>query len=145
MSDSSYRLSATDRAGNLVEVRLVPQPGFGFDAGGWFDVSADGMKTYRGGRPGFPDDVVSQAALLSGVSRAYIMESLATVSNAYREQHEERVAAAHRRAWSGPDKVERQILRAFGVSAQQIGSAPRSVFSPGYRQRQRNRVKRRRR
>lgn len=57
----------------------------------------------------------------------------------------ERRAAAHRRAWSGPDQVERQILRAFGVSAGQIGTAPRSAFSSAFRQRQRNRVKRRRR
>lgn len=44
---STYRLSATDKAGNPVEVRLVPLPGFGFDAAGWYDVSADGVKTYR--------------------------------------------------------------------------------------------------
>ena len=57
----------------------------------------------------------------------------------------ERRAAAHRRAWSGPGKMERQILRAYKVSARQIGAAPRSAFSSAYRQRQRNRAKRRRR
>lgn len=48
--------------------------------------------------------------------------------------------------WSGrPDGVTRQILRAFGVTAQQIGLVQRSAFSPEYRRRQRARVKRRRR
>jgi len=47
VNDVSYRLSTTDPAGNPVEVRLVPLPGFGFDAGGWYDLGADGMKTYR--------------------------------------------------------------------------------------------------
>ena len=91
-----------------------------------------------------PEGLVDQAALISGMSRAYVAEALGAVVRAFRE-HDERVAAAHRRAWSGPNRLERQILRAYKLSAQQIGTAPRSAFSPAYRQRQRNRVKRRRR
>lgn len=64
----------------------------------------------------------------------------------------ERRAAAEQRAqetrlyWSGrPDAVTRQILRAYGLRAADIGLVQRSAFSPEYRRRQRARVKRRRR
>ena len=95
MNDVSYRLSATDPAGNPVEIRLVPLPGFGFDAGGWYDLGTDGAKTYR-----------------------------------------------------SPARVEGTLEgRLFPWAAGLLcpGLAPRSAFSSAYRQRQRNRVKRRRR
>lgn len=58
----------------------------------------------------------------------------------------ERRAQETRLYWSGrPDEVTRHILRAFGVTARQIGLVQRSAFSPEYRRRQRARVKRRRR
>lgn len=56
----------------------------------------------------------------------------------------EREAEETRRAWSGPDRLQRQILRAFRVAAADIGLVPRSVFSSEYRRRQRARVKRKR-
>ncbi|WP_035796408.1 hypothetical protein [Kitasatospora mediocidica] len=64
----------------------------------------------------------------------------------------ERLAAAEERAretrlyWSGrPDPITRQILRAYGLRAADVGLVQRSAFSSGYRRRQRARVKRRRR
>ena len=63
-----------------------------------------------------------------------------------RREAAERFARETRLYWSGrPDPVQRQILRAFRVSAKDIGLVQRSAFSPGYRRRQRARVKRRRR
>jgi hypothetical protein len=56
----------------------------------------------------------------------------------------ERLAEDHRRYWSGPTIPERKICRAFAVTPQQIGVAPRSVFDGRYRTRQRNRRRRRR-
>lgn len=53
-------------------------------------------------------------------------------------------AARHRRAWSGPDRLERLLLRAFRVTARDIGLVRRSVLDEGYRRRQRARVKRKR-
>jgi hypothetical protein len=50
-----------------------------------------------------------------------------------------------RRYWSGPSKIERQILKTYQVTARQIGLDPKSVFTPEFRRRQRARVKRRRR
>lgn len=58
----------------------------------------------------------------------------------------ERFARETRLYWSGrPDPMVRQILRAFNVSAKDIGLVQRSAFSSGYRRRQRARVKRGRR
>lgn len=63
-----------------------------------------------------------------------------------RRAAEEQRARETRLYWSGrPDEVTRQILRAYGVTAGQIGLVQRSAFSPEYRRRQRARVKRRRR
>ena len=60
-------------------------------------------------------------------------------------QAREQQAEETRRAWSGPDRLQRRILRAYGVTAGQVGLVSRSVFSSEYRRRQRARVKRRRR
>ena len=53
-------------------------------------------------------------------------------------------AESTRRYWSGPSIAERKMLRAFAVTAQQIGVAPRSAFDGRHQQRQRNRRRRRR-
>lgn len=71
-----------------------------------------------------------------------LREQMRTV---YVRQWDERRPLEHRRAWSGPDKFDRQILRMYRVSAADIGLVPRSVFSSEYRRRQRARVKRGRR
>lgn len=54
-------------------------------------------------------------------------------------------AASNGRYWSGPDKMDRRLLRAYGLSAAELGLVRRSAFSPEYRRRQRARVRRRRR
>lgn len=63
-----------------------------------------------------------------------------------RREAADRFARETRLYWSGrPDPMTQQILRAFNVSAKDIGLVQRSAFSPEYRRRQRARVKRRRR
>ena len=54
-------------------------------------------------------------------------------------------AASNSRYWSGPDKVDRRLLRSYGLSAVELGLVAKSVFSSEYRRRQRARVMRRRR
>jgi hypothetical protein len=82
----------------------------------------------------FVDLVAEHVQTMREQLRAVAMERLA-----------ERWAAEQRRYWSGPDRVQRRVLRAFRVSAADIDLAPRSAFSSEYRRRQRARVKRRRR
>lgn len=94
MSDFSYRLSATDRNGDPVDIQITLLPGFGFDAGGWYDLGADGTKTYRSS--------TRVAGTLEGRLFPWAVDLLCP----------------------GPK---------------------RSAFSSAYRQRQRNRAKRRRR
>lgn len=58
------------------------------------------------------------------------------------EEAARQYAEATRRYWSGPSKLDRQILRAYRMTAAQLGLTPRSAFSGSYRQRQRNRRRR---
>jgi hypothetical protein len=59
------------------------------------------------------------------------------------EPHDERWFTQTRRYWSGPDKFDRKILRAYRVKAAHIGLAPRSVLDDRYRRKQRARRRRR--
>jgi lambda repressor-like predicted transcriptional regulator len=54
-------------------------------------------------------------------------------------------AGATRRYWSGPSRLEQRILRAYVLTAQDLGMVPCTVLDERYRRRQRARVKRRRR
>lgn len=54
----------------------------------------------------------------------------------------EKRATANRRYWSGPDKLDRQILRAYRVKFRHLGLAPRSVLDGRYRLKQRARRRR---
>lgn len=59
------------------------------------------------------------------------------------EEDAEKRATANHRYWSGPDKFDRKILRAYRVKFRHIGLAPRSVLDDRYRRKQINRRKRR--
>ena len=62
-----------------------------------------------------------------------------------RQQALEAWAQETRLLWSGPDRLQRQILRTYRLKPRHIGVVPRSVFTSEYRRRQRARVQRRRR
>ena len=98
------------------------------------DVGPDGMFAGLADGIGFVDLLAEHERLLRDQMRA---ESV--------RQWNDLWGVETRQRWSGPDKLQRQILRAFRVTPDAIGLASRSVFSSEYRRRQRARVKRRRR
>jgi hypothetical protein len=65
------------------------------------------------------------------------------VGSASEAEERQVLAAAQRRYWSGPSRIEREIMVSFGITHQDITLLPRSVLDGRYRIRQRNRRRRR--
>jgi hypothetical protein len=87
-----------------------------------------------------PTDAERGAVAVSGFSWEELAQALVHVSEAFERRAQER-----RRLWSGPDKMDRQLLRAYRLPWRVLGLVPPSAFSSEYRRRQRARVKRRKR
>lgn len=71
----------------------------------------------------------------------------ALFTNAGLDDHRQYLAAQRRRYMSGPDRYERQIARIYRIPPRALGLTPPPLPIDGhaYHQRQRNRIKRRRR
>ncbi|MEZ0067063.1 hypothetical protein ABIA32_003076 [Streptacidiphilus sp. MAP12-20] len=131
------------RAGGDVHEPLHEPPGFSGDPES-FTAAMDRLGRALGIAGEQLEDLgvrLQWTGIASGADPAEVAAALAHVASAHLGTGA-KLAAAHRRAWSGPNKLERQIARAYRIPVRALMPTPLSALDAGYQQRQRNRRKR---
>jgi ABC-type microcin C transport system duplicated ATPase subunit YejF len=86
--------------------------------------------------------IAVQGSSLGFGSIDYLADAMQRTITAYAVRDERRLTR-YRLAWSGPDKLQRQIARAYGLPVMLLLPTPPSALDARYRRRQINRRRRR--